>query len=89
MHSHRVAPSPLVAVTLGLAVIAAGARALADPPARARAPRAALPEIPVHGEIQRPQQFDLSGRSPTEYRPADPTARFVPRVVTATRRGPF
>jgi hypothetical protein len=48
-----------------------------------------LPTGIVHGEVQRPYAFAVSGRSPLGYTHLDDTKSFVPAVVATVRRDPF
>jgi hypothetical protein len=80
----------ILTLALSLSVLTLAATAGADPP-RGHATRAfqAHGEIVIHGERQRPQQFNVTSRSPLGYTPTAAEPHFVPRVVEATHASPF
>ena len=86
---------PRARCSLAAVALLTPAIAAADPPPRATVHHAAGTRseasgtIIVHGIVQRPQAFDLSGRAASGYQAVDTAPHFTPQVMTATRRNPF
>ena len=84
--------APLLAL-LALAAVPSLATAQdAPPPPTAPAARRAPSrgeDIIVHGTVQRPYAFGVTGRAPLGYTALDDAKSFAPEVTQAVRRDPF
>ena len=83
--------TPLLALLALAAVPSLAAAQDAPPPAAPPARRAPArgEDIIVHGTVQRPYAFGVTGRAPLGYTALDDAKSFAPEVTQAVRRDPF